>query len=419
MRLKFLDAVMLSVLLCLFRFPIAAMVDWLHPRFFIALPMVISLLYCVLSKKGVHSLGSITVFGKFLVGIYLLSIISSSIFFFIDFQAAKEGAAPFLLSTVLAAGFYFFFNFQLKSKNDWINWFDRISSGVIIGGGIIFIISSLVLRTGGGTNANDYYIAPELVSFFLYPSLPSHLSQRTLGFLISLESSGVAILSCTLFKISKFALLGRGKNVPSVLMILFGIVSTLLSTSLTLSLGLFSGIVLVFFLMNIKTQVKVLVGTAFGAFVSLVVLVNYFLQGEYSIASRALIYFVNPKLLGEFWIFTGPKNWSELLFNLEFFKGVPSQMILGVFNVVFVRLEGFGIFPTFIWYALLILPFLLLIRLKSFDEHQKVALLAFYGFAFGALHYSGAEVWGNNYLVFSIVSALSHKYFFKTKRAQD
>lgn len=407
----------LGLLFCLFRFPIGAAMGGINPRLFILAPILITLSILLLRQEKFVVYKQITSLTKIYALFYFLSVAFSVSFFVIDFNHAKESIPPFLFSTVFSSIFIFFIVCLSWRATDWVTILNKVSSVVILGGGGVFIISTILFRKGVGYSIDDY-IAPELISVFLYPNVITHPSQRTVGFLISLESSGLAILVCTLLKTASFTFLKPRRNISALLNIMIGCVSTFLSTSLTLTLGLLCGVGVIFFLSDFRLKYKVWLSLGSVLTMFCMVLLGYYLQGPFSVFGRAWYYFLHPKTLSEFWWFSAPASWVELIINFDGFRGIPSKMVVGMFNIVFVRLEMFGILPTLIWYSILFLPLFLFFKIRKMSSEQKVLFMGYFGFAFGALHYSGAESWGNNYLLFTIVGAFSLDYFL-TQRLND
>lgn len=265
-----------------------------------------------------------------------------------------------------------------------------------------------------------FYYANDIVNFIL--PFPEQMalgsvfsSMRRAGFLIRLEPSACALLAATIlliFEIFSLKLNELPKSKVLVVTALVGIIGTIFSTSFTAIAGF---VVLIFMAYYFSKKEKKISFSYLGV-ITLILVV--FLVGATQVRTgiqlftRLLEYIASPGVLLEGYRPDFGCSVQTLIWNLDpiFLKRVPCTF--REWHVL-ARVANHGLLPNLGFLFWLFLPIYFLFQIKRFDGVFRGLVFFCFAFTFCAIHYSGAEAWGNNYLFLLAMVGVVKFYFLQ------
>jgi len=392
----------IAIGIVLFRFIITGVThSYSYSRLLIPLPLLVAVFLCVriyfpLNRK--HLPGKIEKI--ILVSILLTSIYWSSIFI-------KSNAIEYsvLLEALSTEFLMFFLLYLIRSNLDVHSIYKTVG---MLSYFIIWIGSALFIITPFFMDANEminflYPISHQLAmgSSYVMPRI------RRAGFLLTLVPSAVAISAATIFFITDTLNQKLSADRPStfrVVSILLGSLGVLMSTSFTTITGLFFSLfILLLFTSHKKISKRskffMVVGSIF--FTRLATLLP---PGE-QLVTRMKTYIDAPSSLFNAYIPKLECSMSSLIWNNHPLSSVVSSCSFGELHV-FSRIPEVGLVPELGWLFSLLIPAYFLTQYKGLSPRKRAICMFTFAFTFSALHYSGAEAWGNNYLYLFALAAL-------------
>lgn len=297
------------------------------------------------------------------------------------------------LSSIL---YVFFFPLALVLMNfktqDCLQLIRKLSFVVIWVGGMIALVSSILIY---GLGVSPYAIMqwgfPQDLAALYGSSYKFDGHIRMLGLLFNLEHSEIAVAATTVFLLAQeLASQKRSKKFVCAT-IIFGALTFPLYSSITACLVGAGSIMLTIFFLAPKKW-KLYASLIMPFFILFFFYLNPDVWGKLEHYVKRWFLFVPqfvPNIRG---CFTTNFLWAPFRdagYNLHCsFKEIHSLSYI----------PEFGLIPVLPWFVLLFSPLAFLWRWKKIPRAHLPALFMMICYLGGAIHYSGVENWGNNYL---------------------
>lgn len=401
------------IVICLFRVPILALLQLRDYRFFlIALP-IISISLMILIRKSVSSVKNLKLFTiLFFLGLYTFLYLIWSLLIDVDlFLKASRDLSPIIGSIIYATMLYTFF--RIKELENLLYWLMLTITPIAFT--LIFIefigIQLQYFRVGDVRFwlTEEVYTSPLRISTFMGQGAISGIT---------------SVLSFTYFFIKSLTINGNGKKLQwqNLTLCLLSFLTVIFSDSFTLILSCFSIVFLflVYIFIIKKNEIKIKMSTT-NWIVFVIVLIGvcivfsktelvdrflaYFFRGEIYIALRN--YF--PELMG--------CRFSSFVFGLPVssLEGLKPLCNPGEFSGLFMIFK-YGFLLQLSWFFLIFWPIINECKRLFKGKFIHLEFFLLLSVIFPYIHYSGIEIWGNNYFAVLLAVLLLKKQINEVKR---
>jgi len=376
------------LLICLFRVPVTAAlaVPFMSP-FASALPLLFVVgwfagTYIFHSKKDMRSVWAVT-----LISVLCFACLGYS-YLVGDDDIEVYRLAGITVSIVFPAILYY-----LLSERALVWLLDRTLEWAVL---IAFLLTSMefLLLKSGLYSAHD-------IHFWLAGNFgPKKIRINTFMGLGAI--SGLLSLCGYSYFLAKCILYTRYKKIRYYVLVLLALTTVFLDDSFILLIGAALATLSISLLIRKKWSLKSQVGIILGWLLIAVGALKFT-----PIYDRFGAYFYRGEIItaASGWLsdFSGCKA-SSLYFGIPH-ESVTGHCNPGEFHALTFVVEN-GLLVCLPWIFFFFIPFFLVLRRKWHLDANVPLFVASFSFMFPALHYSGVEMWGNNYLFEMIVALL-------------
>jgi len=214
---------------------------------------------------------------------------------------------------------------------------------------------------------------------------------RMLGFLFNLEHSQLAVASATVFLLSEYLLNKKSCHKNLFITVIFGMITFPFYSSIIVNIVGYSTLLLCIYLFS-QRRTKIITTIFFPFILTLSMYVNHISWGKLDYYLRKWQYFVSlfiPNFSGCY-----TKNFFWAPFRDAGYNGMCSFSEIHSLSYI----PEFGLIPMLPWLLVLFSPLYFFSQYKKLPRSVLPSLLMMICYLGGAIHYSGVENWGNNYV---------------------